>query len=690
MKLHQFGALAVTAIVSTQSLYANPIPQPSDVDPSSDNVIATTEHFHLTCYRDRHDFCSGSSLPEPAQKSLTEIMEQMDASRDWLEDLGFPVSDERLPSVSDGRKELRLSMTGAYSNNPCDDGIACFIETNTSSAGLISRCHIPFGKREVTPTIETFVHEYVHTLQPTLINLTGSSDSGPPTENKWIREMTAEAIGLKRKRMLGGGIEIYSPVHSLDLDLPFWAGDSPGYSKWDYAIYVGNKMGSQDDIAYLSQSGFLGADGKVSHPGDYMDLFYDPALVKNATFDVIFPRYVAQFNSIAEWGETEGSLYYFYSDIQKNKISVPESLKLEAEFDSAVQPFAAAPFYFELDVRVQDEMRPNIFLATLELEKHTTDVQIVREHRFAQEETKDYFLVDGNNPPSDFGFYRVAYTPAPSARDEKEISLRIKTNAVSFEMPRCLRVGEATEIKIEGMEEPADNWEIITDNGRVEGNMVTPARLGDIETEIKITSQITRNPSALSPKQPLTTTVSLGTSKVVQDDCMIRMTAGPSIMTYVFDGEFTEATSPNEPAAYFSRTDMAFYDGQWRELPVFVRQMMVQNIQKNMATGRIRNQGQLVEPGDDMMAQTPYVFSKFFSWDRMRELSAPSGIEAKRSATACPDTGNSGCFASEFVFEGNRIPITYNTNGQPVRVTMSGQTMKFEYGYWDVRRPPGW
>ena len=666
-------------------------------------LVAETANFQLVCYDGA--LCASSNISKAETDNGQKALEQLQSVRAWLDGLGFPVHREDLPDGTDGKKLIYYLSRTAPADAGCGaNAAACFFPVTASFFG---RSYIVLPAENSLDYVdgETITHEYVHSFQVLQTN----------EKTAWIDEMVATAIESAWLRKTKPGFnDVYTPYYNMTLDRPFWKGDDAGYGKWDYAIRVGQRMSSKDTIAYLADDAFLriGSLGKTDDKNN-MGLWFDPDLVQGATFDAVFPAYVAVYNNIqtSTVTATRTSKYLYYGDINKVEIKIPHTDAEYKDFVSGtVGPYTADPNLVTLSVTPTPDRpeKDNVLLARVEIAPTdeadgTEDLEhltLITEHRLAAQRQKDFFLLDGNNPPKDGVFFRVASTPpidevsavSMAAGTGKVYHLNVTTTPVEFDVPDgCFEPGQSYPIEVKGLEDyNPSNWNITSDNGTVEDLRFTPERRGKLELTLNIESPVTRRSIGLQKKRPDTTEVSLGTFDIVDGECMIRMTAGPSIMTYVFDGEYTEATSPNEPAAYFSRTDMAFYDGQWRELPVFARQMMVQSIQNNMATGRIRNQGQLIEPGDDMMAQTPYVFSKFFSWNRMRELSAPSGFQAKRSATACPDTNNSGCFAAEFVFEGNRIPITYNANGQPVRVTMSGQTMKFEYGYWDVRRPPGW
>jgi hypothetical protein len=40
--------------------------------------------------------------------------------------------------------------------------------------------------------------------------------------------------------------------------------------------------------------------------------------------------------------------------------------------------------------------------------------------------------------------------------------------------------------------------------------------------------------------------------------------------------------------------------------------------------------------------------------------------------------------------DGHAVPIFFDAQRRPVRVTLNGENVDFEYGTWQIRRPPGW
>ncbi|QYX57417.1 hypothetical protein K1T73_03170 [Roseovarius sp. SCSIO 43702] len=644
-------------------------------------LVAETENFSMLCVEAA--LCDASRMNAADRKAAVAGLKELQKARGWLEEMGFPVGVENLEKGLNGTKAVRLQLDRAKHETQCgSDSIACHILDPLYRGRMI----LPIENAGEMADGQTIVHEYVHALQP----------ARDPGGANWINEMVATAIGTAWGIRNGQGDGVYEPKYSMVLDREFWDGkDDPGYGKWDYALTVGRRLGSQDAVAYLAQEGILNVSlrGRES-AAQLMDVWYDAGLVKSATFDQVFPDYVARFNNIEEGSGGGGRTgrYLYYGDISRHEVKVPRTdAPVDLVFDGKVVPFAAHPMLMSLSVTPTKDSEPkdNILLAEVEIKDADDTLTLVREHRKAREKHKDYVLIDGNEAPDELGFYRVAHTPEPGATEAREFKLDVRTRPVLFEPPDCFQAGRASEMKVRALDQaPADNWKLKVDNGRVEGLSITPARAGKVKVSVEIESPVTRRETGLRPKTPEKTSVELGSFDVAGSDCMVRLEMGDAVATYVADGSYTEFRTPGGEAMYISARDLAMWRGGWQHVPAQAKTMILGGMQRNNALLRMEFPGAHDDEGD-FMSQMPRIFAKRFSWSNLKKARAPEGGEVRRSATPCPE-GGKGCTATTFSMDGVAIPVIFDAQDRPKVVTFDGVDVTFDYGTWDVRRPPGW
>lgn len=511
-----------------------------------DAIVAETKDFQVLCHTS--ELCSARDVSQAQRRAVQRGLDELQEARGWLEGMGFNVDGADMDAGTDGKLAMRLQFPGTSRGDRCSESLA-YACRNLSMmdihgnvlgemAGLVI---LPIEHVDNLADGEALVHEYVHTLQP----------SRHEERAKWLNEMVATAIGSAWVRKKTGAKRLYEPKYSMVLDRVFWDGeDDPGFGKWDYAIALGEKLGSQDGVAYLAQDRFINAsDHYESRAGNSMALFYDETLLAtSATFREFFPEYVARFNNIETGGEQVGGRtgkYFYYGDISGGVggiylVDVPDiEAPFKTEFLGQVAPFSAYPMLLTLKVPPVAGLHEaaNLFLAEVEVTKTsgTESLSLVREHRLAVKKHSDAILIDGNAPPDELGFYRVAYTPDPSSSEAASFSLEVRTHPVKFDVPTCFKIGEPTKIKATGMKSSgADNWRLKVDNGSADGLVVTPASAGEVTIEIEISSPITRAESGVAPKPPTKTRVNLGTYDVAHDGCIPPLEGN---LVASFDGE---------------------------------------------------------------------------------------------------------------------------------------------------------
>jgi hypothetical protein len=501
-----------------------------------DAIVAETEDFQIFCFAKKR--CPASDVPREQQRAAQRGLEELQQARAWLDGMGFDVAHAKMDSGTDGKKALRLQFDSPKYERRCDSlAIACRLLSLSDKGRII----LPIENVYRLADGETLVHEYVHTLQP------ARRDGNA----KWLNEMVATAIGSAWVRKRTGASKVYEPKYSMVLDREFHDGeDDPGYGKWDYAIALGNKIGSQDGVAYLAQDEFINAaNDPVNRNGNSMSLFYDDSLVKTATFETFFPEYVVRFNNVETGGaqKDRAGKYFYYGDIDGRGqsvylVDIPDiHTPFQTRFAGEAAPFSAHPVLLSLKLPSagNSASADNIFLAEVEVIEapHPDNLTVVREHRLAVEKRRDVILIDGNDPPEELGFFRVVNTPPADASANETFKLQVSTHPVSFKAPRCFQADEQSRMVTTGLDEGTENWRLKVNNGTAEGLVITPASAGKITVQLEIDSPITRGASGIAPKAPRRTEINLGTYDVVSEGC-VETLAGNLVAS--FDGKLND------------------------------------------------------------------------------------------------------------------------------------------------------
>ncbi|WP_336097755.1 hypothetical protein [Roseovarius sp. CH_XMU1461] len=649
-------------------------------------IVTESESFQLFCVSD--GLCDAESLDAETRGQARATLKELQAARGWMAELGFPVARENLEAAQDGRKGLRFVREDAPSDVGCSEGSAACFRLNPLNKG---RLNLPVRAVGDSDSVDTLVHEYVHAVQP----------ARDPGALIWINEAVATAVAAAWTRKQGGAPGVYEPKYHMVLDREFHDGqDDPGYGKWDYLISLGEAIGSADGVGWLAEPEILDASTNAGlRGGTGMSLFYDTRLTGGQSFDQFFPRYVARFNNVEPTQETQlgrTSRYLYYGDIARHEFSLasPREAK-EVALEGRATGFAAHPMLVSLEVAATPDSLPseNVFVADLwlagALEK--SDLSLIREHRLAPERHRDALLVDGNAPPPELGFFRVAYTPAPDrAAGAAKFLLKIGTRPVDFTPPDCFQAGQAGAFLVDGFGDLAPgNWRLHSDNGTVEGLVVTPARAGKITVSLDIDSPVTRGETGITPKRPKRSRVALGTFDVAAEDCMVRLTMGPAVFTYVARGSYTEIIAPGGEAMYFGAQDLAAWQGgHWVNVPAMAKGMILGKMKQGSA-GLVFDYPGAHDAEGDFMSQMPRIWAERFSWSRLRKAAAPDGGSPKRRAAPCPD-GGTGCRETVIAMDGHEVPVLFDAQGRPRRVVFDGQDVLFDYGSFPARRPPGW
>ncbi|WP_306152534.1 hypothetical protein [Roseovarius sp. MMSF_3281] len=650
------------------------------------NYIDETENFRLYCNARDHD-CGAASDPAVTQHSR-DLLDNMQAAYGWLGDLGFKVEESHLErGDSDNKFLLRLDPRSEAAGGCAAD--ACTDVSGAASKLLIPKSNIAMAAND--PSL--LAHEFVHTLQ----KATHVRDS----QRYWMDEATATAIGTSFGTKYGRDIGVYEPQYFMSFDQPFYDVVSEGYGNWAYLLGVGQNLGSRDMVAYLSEPAFLNIeeDFHGKQASAIMELLYDSDLVGGQTFDRAFPKFAATMNNMEPSNDPNESAYHYYTDIEEYTVDIPATdAPHEQRFDGSAMTYAVAPMHLKLDVTAEPDAEPRDTLMMVDLEvvngSPLDDLTLINEHKQADEPLQETLMLDGSEPPDELGFVRVVNVPSTAQGEATRNAFEIEVRArpISLDPPDCLRAGEPAVFAARGFD-PAEagNWRLDADNGTTKGLSVTPARAGEVTVTLEIDSPVTRGATGIDPVSPKTTRVELGQFNVAEDDCMVRLTLGPAQATYTSDGSYTEYSTPGGRALYFKENDVAIYkQSGWMPIPAQAKKMMIGSISGSPLMGGII-EGPLSENADAkaILPAMPKEFSMRFSWKNIRKATRLSGKTPRRSAAPCPG-GGEGCTETVFQMGSYAIPIVYDAQDRPLRMTVKNQLVEFAYGTWPIRRPPGW
>ncbi|MCJ8336198.1 MAG: hypothetical protein MJH10_18515, partial [Epibacterium sp.] len=166
-------------------------------------VIATTENFGVSCVDDTK--CGNNAkLASDALKGL----EALERGVNWLKDAGFLVEQSKLERLGDGRRAI-LAVPKGHRVSCRASAKACHTESEnqpgTSSIRISTK---ELSKLDAAAT--TLLHKFVHTMQPL-------------RRTHWMNEAMATSVANQWGIENGvNGTGIGTPIHTMDLDFPFY------------------------------------------------------------------------------------------------------------------------------------------------------------------------------------------------------------------------------------------------------------------------------------------------------------------------------------------------------------------------------------------------------------------------------------------------------------------------------------
>jgi len=653
--------------------------------------LAAGDNFEVQC---TDPTVCGANVDPKFRALGQDLVSKMEAGKAWVENLGFPTIVESAlePGQKVGTRRLRLQADALNTEPRCINAEACHITNFNNSTRII----LPLdANNDYNADPDTLVHEYVHSIQP--IKNTQNMD--------WVHESVAAAIGNSYGQSLGASAGIYPPDYYITLDRPFYEIADPGYGNAPYLLEVGKRRGSAERVDYLTNSKIFkvlnNLDIDLSKAFSGMQLFYDNEIVGNQTFDKVFPEYVARFNNIEENAESYNdvnldSLYLYYKNLQREGVDVPNTGRTSnSNFAGSVQTYSAKPILLSLDITSNPAIsaQDSLMMARIKFPDENPDgLTLVVEHKISDRPGLQMAMIDGQNPPDDLGFIRVVNAPKSFSGEAVAVDfeLSVEVRPIAINLPSCAQVGKPFTLMPVGFSEnDASNWKLTTSNGTVMGLTATPANVGNMDLKLEIDSLVTRGSTGISPVKPTSSTVDIGSVTVQAQDCMVRMIMDTAVLTYNSDGEYTEFASPAAEAMYIGDQGIILWDGsQWRNMPANMTAMIVSRMIESTALLQFEFPGEHENEGI-VMPRLPSIFSQRFSWSRLQRIRDADGNPIPRQKALCPD-GGTGCTTFTFQAEGRDVPVLFDSSGKPVTVGFGGATAVFEYGTFQVRRPPGW
>lgn len=284
----------------------------------------------------------------------------------------------------------------------------------------------------------------------------------------------------------------------------------------------------------------------------------------------------------------------------------------------------------------------------------------------------------------------------PEESEDQEVQFELETAAVEVILPACMEPGESIPLEFEGPISRAEAVRMFSSfeasmsvsAGQLDGNLIYTAPLS--EQTITVTAHIPDGARALH-------SVELPPVIVAEDGCMVRMSAGSDlIVTYAPGGNraYSEFLVPTESVGmYLSESDVALFEGGWQPIPPQARPMIVNmfNTNINAQVGPVFDLGHPAagSMSDFQIHRFARIFSERFEWNNIALVPSPTGGTAVRLPTPCIYSLEN-CTTAEFISDGVVFRVVFDRWLRPERLTTSGIVLDFEYGVFNIRRPPGW
>lgn len=603
----------------------------------------------------------------------------------WMSDMGY--LQPKLPVIpgpfyvypnrnrSDAAQRILAGRLGSY--HP-DDGI----ELNYQA--FITKI-APDGTYNQTTQRDnsvTLAHEVYHGVQAALGTM--------QDEQTWYSEGMPEAVGRAWEA------QRYQSPHftKSDYSLPLHQPDDV-YARAHFFYHLGKDLQSSPPVAY-----FKDLDRPAANDGHGGLVWIDGFLTDHiGPLAEYFPRFIAEHAVTARHFSDEDEIRSAAKDYSPATEVMPGS-ETDVYIDTdarLVTPIAAhyaeaSPVFNGDWASVDDAERIYVNILSIHEADRPDDTRLIvdktlipRDERY----TDLVYAATGNyDPPLHVRVTNVAQDPKTTA--EQSFRLRLETARISIQMPTCMGVGQSEPIVIEGPLSDDEKLRFFA-----QGAAKIQASAGKISSDLNFTAPNSKQTVTLSVTVP---TLDNGTKRIelpsiriqnTKKDCMIRLTMGKEvIVTYSPDGDYAEFKSPGvAQVMYMKENDFAYYEGGWQPIPPMMKNMMLNSLRAGVTKSIATNPPEFRD--DFQMHNMPRVFSERFSWRKVRNAPAADGGKLKRRPAPCPDQ-NKGCTSADIRSDGAVIQTIFNSDGTPARVMIPGSPFTFEYGGFNMRRPPGW
>lgn len=326
----------------------------------------------------------------------------------------------------------------------------------------------------------------------------------------------------------------------------------------------------------------------------------------------------------------------------------------------------------------------------------------------------------------------ISNEPTSSGLNSAVVTL--STTRVTFGLPACI-TGDTLVGIIQSASLPRDE---IIEAFQVDGVELRVNGSGKLSEDLYFTPTRQSGKAEIVATLPTLdggkTTVTIADTEIRPEGCMIQMRVGEASITWDGKGRFTEFKQAGGSEALYMRDDdfAVFVDGGFQPLPAMAKSIMLNAFKGRFAGGSLDgiiagmdsmpdvhgidrpasipnfnvDGAALAQLMDEMpailvdgnapglkrdwgMHLMPETFVNRFSWRNLR--GAPD--RSTKTRAACPafaDKSDGPCSSISFSKDGVQGTVVYSDDGWPLTVTMAGEAMEFETGYFDMRSPPGW
>lgn len=618
------------------------------------------------------------------------VRPELEAISRWMSSMGY--LQAKLPAIpgpfyvysprnrSEAAVQILGSRLGSY--HP-DDGIQLSYDAFIGKIGQ-KRTYDEAAQRDNSVTL---AHEVYHGVQAALGTMQDEK-----AESTWYSEGMPEAVGRAWEAKRHGSAHFSRSDYSQPLHEP-----DDVYSRAHFFYRLGEDLRASPPVEYFKE-----LDRPTANDGHQGIVWIDTYLRGvHKPLAEYFPDFIAKHAITARYfseADEARSAKKQYSVVTEVAPGAAESVHLD---DNArhVEPVAA--HYAEVSPVFNGDWSPindadRIYATILSIHdpERPDDARLIVDRALIPQGERYIDLVyasTGNyDPPMRARVTNVAQDPKSSAG--QSFRLRLETANVQIRPPVCMSPGQNVPIEIDGPLSDAEKQQLFA-----QGPSRIKASAGKIEPDLSFTAPKSKQTVTLTVTVPTlnegTRRIELAPVKVQDSDgCMIRVTINDAIvLTYTPDGNYVEFKPPKHATAmYIQPYDFAMYDQkdqEWMPLPPMMKAMIMSTMQSAIAEGIASTPPEF--RGRIEMHNFPLVFSDVFSWKNMYKSPDPKGGKLKQRPASCPN-GKSGCTSVDVRSGSKALKTIFNKDGSPALVELRGATFLFDYGHFDIRRPPGW